>query len=70
MSSKFAIVIYWSEQDGHFLAGVPELPSIITDGSTRMEALQNAEEMIDAYLKAAREASWPIPEPKGRMAFA
>ncbi len=66
MNSKFEIVVYWSEQDGHFLAEVPELPSIITDGATRVEALRNAEEMIDAYLKSAREASWPIPEPKGR----
>jgi len=70
MNSKFEIVVYWSEQDGHFLAEVPELPSIITDGATRVEALRNAEKMIDAYLKAAREASWPIPEPKGRLAFA
>lgn len=44
--------------------------SIITDNETRVEALRNAEEMIDAYLKTASEASWPVPEPKGRMAFA
>jgi predicted RNase H-like HicB family nuclease len=70
MNNKFEIVVYWSEQDGHFLAEVPELPSIITDGTTRVEALRSAEEMIDAYLAAARDASWQIPEPKGRLAFA
>lgn len=70
MNNKFEVVVYWSEQDGHFLAEVPELPSIITDGATRLDALRNAEEMIDAYLKAAHEAAWPIPEPKGRLAFA
>jgi predicted RNase H-like HicB family nuclease len=70
MNNKFEIVVYWSEQDGHFLAEVSELPSIITDGATRVEALRNAEDMIDAYLTAAREASWQIPEPKGRLAFA
>ena len=70
MNNKFEVVVYWSEQDNHFLAEVPELPSIITDGATRAEALRNAEEMIDAYLKAAHEASWPIPQPKGRLAFA
>ncbi len=70
MNNKFEIVVYWSEQDGHFLAEVPELPRIITDGSTRAQALLHAEEMIDAYLSAAREAAWPIPEPKGRLAFA
>jgi predicted RNase H-like HicB family nuclease len=70
MNTKYEIVVYWSEQDGCFLAEVPELPKLITDGSTRVEALQHAEEMIDAYLKTAREAGWSVPEPTGRMAFA
>ena len=34
MNSKYEIVVYWSEQDGFFLAEVPEIPSIITDGPT------------------------------------
>ena len=70
MNNRYEIVVYWSEQDQQFLAEVPELPKIITDGATRVEALRNAEEMIDAYLATAREASWPTPEPKGRLAFA
>jgi predicted RNase H-like HicB family nuclease len=70
MSTKYEIVVYWSEQDGCFLAEVPELPKLITDGATRVEALQNAEEMTDAYLKTAREAGWSVPEPTGRLAFA
>ena len=70
MNTKYEIVVYWSEQDGCFLAEVPELPKLITDGVTRVEALQHAEEMIDAYLKTAREAGWSVPEPTGRLAFA
>jgi predicted RNase H-like HicB family nuclease len=70
MNTKYEIVVYWSQEDGAFLAEVPELPRIITDGATRVKALQNAEEMIDAYLKAAREAGWHVPEPGGRLAFA
>ena len=69
MNNMYEVAVYWSEQDGHFLAEVPELPSTITDGTSRVEALRNAED-IDADLKVAREASWPIPEPKGRRAFA
>lgn len=70
MSREYEIVVYWSEEDGCFLAEVPELPKIITDGSTRVEALRNAEDMIDDYLKTARDAGWSIPEPGGRLAFA
>lgn len=70
MNTKYEIVVYWSEGDGCFLAEAPELPTLITDGATRFEALRNAEEMIDAYLKTASEAGWPVPEPSGRLAFA
>lgn len=70
MNSKYEIVVYWSEVDGCFLAEVPELPKLITDGPSRVEALRNAEALIDAYLKTARDAGWQIPEPRGRMAFA
>mgnify|MGYP002787346250 CR=1 FL=1 len=69
MNTKYEIVVYWSEQDGLFLAEVPELPKLITDGATRVDALKNAEIMIEDYLKTAREAGWDIPEPRGRMAF-
>jgi predicted RNase H-like HicB family nuclease len=69
MDNRYEIVVYRSEQDEHFLAEVPELPSMITDGASRLQALRNAEEMIDTYLKAAHEAAWPIPEPKGRFAL-
>lgn len=70
MNSKYEVVVYWSETDGCFLAEVPELPKLVTDGATRMEALQNAEAMIDAYLTTARDAGWPVPQPCGRLAFA
>lgn len=70
MNRRYAIAVCWSETDGQFLAEVPELPSLITDGKTPVEALSNAEAMIDAYLKAAHDAGWPIPEPRGRLAFA
>ncbi len=70
MNNRYEIVVYWSSQDECFLAEVPELPSLITDGQTRQEALGNAEELIDAYIVTARREAWPLPEAKGRMAFA
>ena len=70
MNTKYEIVVYWSEPDGCFLAEAPELPKLITDGTRRIEALRNTEEMIDACLKTASEAGWSMPEPGGRRAFA
>jgi predicted RNase H-like HicB family nuclease len=70
MTDHYEIVIYWSKEDGCFLAEVPEIPKLITDGSTRSQALANAEEMIASYLATAKEAGWQVPQPLGRLAFA
>ena len=70
MNDRYEIVIYWSQQDGCFLAEVPEIPKLITDSSTRVEALANAEELISSYLATAKDAGWNIPVPLGRLAFA
>jgi len=70
MNDRYEIVIYWSQEDDCFLAEVPEIPKLITDGSTRSEALANAEEMISSYLATAKEAGWTVPQPLGRLAFA
>lgn len=70
MKYLYEIIIHRSEVDGCFLAEVPELPNLITDGPNRVEALRNAEVMIDAYLQTARESGWPGPEPRGRLSFA
>jgi len=70
MNDRYEIVIYWSQEDNCFLAEVPEIPKLITDGSTRSEALANAEEMIASYLATAKEAGWAVPQPLGRLAFA
>ena len=70
LDNRHEIVVYWSTADDCFLAEVPELPHLITDGPTRGDALKNAEELIDAYLETARTESWTVPEPKGRLAFA
>jgi predicted RNase H-like HicB family nuclease len=33
--SKYEIILYWSEEDGAFIAEVPELPGCAADGPTR-----------------------------------
>ena len=52
------------------IAEVPELAGCAADGSTRQEALANAEAVIADWLETARELGRPIPEPKGRLLFA
>jgi predicted RNase H-like HicB family nuclease len=40
------------------------------DGSSRQEALANAETVIAEWLETARDLGRGIPEPKGRLLFA
>ena len=68
--NKFEIILYWSDDDQAFIAEVPELPGCAADGSTRQEALANAEIVISEWLETARELGRPIPEPRGRLLFA
>ena len=68
--SKYEINIYWSKDDDAFIAEVPELPGCMADGSTRQEALANAEVIIKEWIETAHEIGRTIPEPKGRLVFA
>ncbi len=68
--SKYEIIIYWSKEDGAFVAEVPELPGCMADGSTYQDALANAEIIIQEWIETATEMGRPIPEPKGRLVFA
>ena len=68
--TKYEIILYWSNEDEAFVAEVPELAGCAADGSTRQEALANAETAIAEWLETARELGRPVPEPKGRLLFA
>jgi predicted RNase H-like HicB family nuclease len=67
---RYEIVIYWSKDDGAFIAEVPELPGCAADGATYQEALANAETIIGEWIETARELGRPIPEPRGKLMFA
>ena len=62
---KYEIIIYWSRQDGVFVAEVPELPGCLAHGDTQQAALRNVNQAMDLWLDTAREFGDPIPEPKG-----
>jgi len=68
--SRYEVIIYWSKDDQAFIAEVPELPGCAADGATYQEALANVETVIREWIETAKELGRPIPEPKGRLAFA
>ena len=60
---RYEIIIYWSEKDSAFLAEVPELPGCAADGQTQVEALENAQVVIQEWIETAKELGRPIPKP-------
>lgn len=68
--NKYGMLLYWSQDDNAYIAEVPELAGCMADGATRLEAVKNAERVIDEWLETAAELGRPIPEPKGRLRYA
>lgn len=56
VSTSIPVEVYFVElkqdEDGRFVATVPALPGVVTDGATEDEALDNAREAIDAMLES------------------
>ena len=67
---RYGFIIYWSKADESFLVEIPELPGCMADGTTYEEAIANAQTVAQEWIESARSLGRPIPEPKGKLAFA
>jgi predicted RNase H-like HicB family nuclease len=63
---NYEIILYWSEEDGVFVAEVPELPGCMAHGDTQEAALASAKQAMQLWIDTAREFGDAIPPPKGR----
>jgi predicted RNase H-like HicB family nuclease len=63
---KYEIIIYWNEQDGHYIAEVPELSGCMADGETLEDTLSMVQEVMHLWIETAKEDGDRVPEPKGR----
>ncbi|HRN68982.1 MAG TPA: type II toxin-antitoxin system HicB family antitoxin [Promineifilum sp.] len=65
----YHINIFWSEEDGEYIADVPDLKYCSASGATPNEALREVLEAKLLWLEAAAEKGLPIPEPRYRPAI-
>ena len=63
---KYAIEIFWSEEDGCFVACVPDLENCAAWGMSYEEALAQAHVAIRADLRSREKFAEGIPEPTPR----
>jgi len=65
----YHINIFWSEEDGGYIADVPDLEACSAFGSTPEEALHEVQIAKAAWLEAAKSRGKPIPNPRYRPAI-
>jgi len=62
----YHINIFYSEEDGGYIADIPDLEACSAFGETAEEALREVQLAKQAWLEAARSAGKPIPQPRYR----
>ncbi len=63
------INIFYSEEDGEYIADIPDLKYCSASGATPEEALREVLAAKTLWLEAARERGLAIPEPRYRPAI-
>ncbi len=63
---EYHINIFYSEEDGGYIADIPDLEACSAFGKTPEDALREVERAKAAWIEAAKEAGKPIPPPRYR----
>ena len=69
MTSDYHINIFYSDEDGGYIADIPDLEACSAFGTTAEEALREVQIAKAAWIEAARSENKPIPSPKYRPAI-
>ena len=67
--SDYHINIFYSEEDGGYIADIPDLDTCSAFGATPEEALAEVKRARAAWIEAARAAGKPVPTPRYRPAI-
>ena len=60
----YHINIFYSEEDGGYIADIPDLKYCSAFGKSRQEALREVEIAKEIWLETARQEGKPIPSPR------
>jgi predicted RNase H-like HicB family nuclease len=63
---KYAMEIFYSEEDEGYIAVVPELPGCSAFGGTEEEALKEVKVAVELWLETAEKEGREIPQPRGK----
>ena len=63
---RYAIDIFYSEEDEGYVAVAPELPECSAFGETEEEALKEIKKATNLWLETAKKEGKEIPKPIGK----
>jgi predicted RNase H-like HicB family nuclease len=72
MIDDYAVLVFWSPEEGEYVAVVPDLRGCSASGATPEEAVREARTAGRLWLDAARDNGYAIPPatPAARLALA
>jgi len=65
----YHINVFYSEEDGEWIADIPDLEPCSASGATPEEAVREVQIAKQLWLEVAREDGLPIPAPRYRPAI-
>ncbi len=68
MLRRFKVILQWDREGQVYAVFVPALPGCVTQGKTRKEALERAQEAIAGHIEAFKDIGEPVPQ--GDVEFA
>ena len=69
-TSKYELIVYWSDEDNSYIAEVPELAGCMADGNSYSDAVKNVEVVINQWIETAKYLGREIQQPKGKLMYA
>lgn len=69
MTPRYHVNVFWSQDDGCWIADVPALKYCSAHGDTPTEAVHEAQEAIALWLHSASETGVPVPDAVYRPAI-
>ncbi len=64
MTSRYRMLIEWSEEDQVFIVTLPEFPCNRTHGTTYEDAARNGQEVLDLLVDTWEKEGRPLPSPQ------
>ena len=72
VNNKYLLEVFWSDEDEGYIAIAPDLPNCSAFGETPVEAIQEMNDAVSAWIEAwtAMGRELPKPSSKPRQAIA